>query len=135
MENVKELKVTSLSDLQSYSKGSVVELPEFAEGQPLIARMKRPSMLVMVKEGKIPNSLLKSANEIFKDGVGSFDKDNDDAMSELYDVIDIICEASLIEPTLSDIREAGLELTDEQMMAIFSYAQQGVEALKSFRKE
>lgn len=134
MEN-EELKVTSLADLQSYKKGSVVELPPFAEGQPLVARMIRPSMLVMVKEGKIPNSLLKSANEIFQDGVGSFDADKDTAMSELFDVIDIICDASLVEPTLSDIKSAGLNLTDEQMMAIFSYAQQGVKALESFRQE
>ena len=43
-------------------------------------------------------------------------------------------KASLEEPSFDDIKEAGLELTDEQMMAIFSYSQEGVKALESFRK-
>ena len=98
-----------------------------------MARLTRPSMLAMVKEGKIPNTLLTSANEIFQNGVGSYDSEDKDALKELFDVIEIICEASLLEPTLSDIKNAGITLTDEQMMFIFSYAQQGVKALESFR--
>lgn len=129
----KELKITSLVELQSYRDGKVIELPPFAEGQPFVARVTRPSMLMLVKEGKIPNTLLTSANEIFQNGAGSYDTEDKDALGELFDVIDIICDASLLEPTLQDIKDAGLSLTDEQMMFLFSYAQNGVKALDSFR--
>ena len=40
-----------------------------------------------------------------------------------------------MEPTLQQIKSAGLELSDDQIMAIFSYTQVGVKALESFRSK
>lgn len=57
-KNMKPMAVTTLHDLQTYTSGSIVKLPDFAEGQPLIARLKRPSMLALAAHGQIPNSLL-----------------------------------------------------------------------------
>ena len=34
----REVNVTSIEDLKNYANGTVVEMPPFAEGQPLIAR-------------------------------------------------------------------------------------------------
>ena len=51
----------------------------------------------------------------------------------MFDIVTIICQESLIEPSYAEIQEAGLELTDDQMMAIFNYTQTGVRALKNFR--
>lgn len=132
-QDTQKLNVTSLRELETYKEGKIIELPPFAEGQPFVARIKRPSMLALVKEGKIPNSLLTSANSIFQNGVGSYDSEDREALKELFDVIDIICDASLVEPTLQDIKDIGLSLTDEQMMFLFSYTQNGVKALDSFR--
>lgn len=132
-QNVQKLSVTSLRELETYKDGKIIELPPFAEGQPFVAKIKRPSMLALVKEGKIPNSLLTSANSIFQNGVGSYDSEDKEALKELFDVIDIICDASLVEPTLQEIKDVGLSLTDEQMMFLFSYTQNGVKALDSFR--
>ena len=56
-------------------------------------------------------------------------------MKQLYDVLDIIASETLVEPTYEDIKNVGLELTDEQMMFLFNYSQQGVKALESFRTE
>ena len=60
-----ELKVTSFESLQEYAKGQIVELPPFAEGQPFVARLVRPSLLDMVSDGTIPNPLIASANKLF----------------------------------------------------------------------
>lgn len=125
--------VTTVKDLEKYAQGTIVALPDFAEGQPFVARMRRPSMLALVKQGAIPNSLLVTANELFQDGVGMYDSENKDALSEIFNVVEIIAEASLIQPSYEDIKRAGLQLTDEQLLAIFSYSQQGVSALESFR--
>lgn len=127
------LSVTSLSDLQKYSEGTVVRLPDFAEGQPFVAKLRRPSMLILAKSGKIPNALLGTANELFMKGSGGLDTDDPSMLGNFYDTCKVICEASLIEPTLDDIEAAGLELTDNQLMAIFSYSQSGVKALEPFR--
>lgn len=127
------MQVTSLMDLQSYARGTVIRFPDFSEGQPFVARVKRPSLLVLAKSGKIPNTLLSSAGELFTKGSSGLDTDNENMLSEMYDIMHIICESALIQPTMAEIESVGLELSDDQMMAIFNYTQAGVKALESFR--
>ena len=62
------MNITTLADLQSYAAGTIVRFPDFAEGQPFVARVRRPSMLVLAKQGKIPNTLLTAAGELFSKG-------------------------------------------------------------------
>lgn len=129
-------QITSLQNLKTYTKGQIVELPPFAEGMPFVARLKRPSMLALVKSGKIPNELLKTANDLFmgrsnKSSGGS----NINELKEMFTIFDALCEASFVEPTWEEIKESGMELTDDQYTFIFNYSQQGVKALKSFRSQ
>lgn len=131
----REVNVTSIEDLKNYANGTVVEMPPFAEGQPLIARLKRPSILGMAKQGKIPNSLLVKANELFLQNGAGLDAEEEDTMKQLYDVLDLIANETLVEPTYEELKSVGLELTDEQMMFLFNYSQRGVKALESFRTE
>ena len=127
------LEVTSLEDLKKYAEGTIVKLPDFGNGQPFVARMRRPSMLALAKAGQIPNSLLVTANEMFNSG--KKDTDDEDLMTNMFSVMEVICDAALIEPTYSQIKEAGLELSDDQILAIFNYTQVGVKALDNFREE
>lgn len=129
---VDSLVPSNVVDLKRYVGGAVIQLPDFGPGQPFYARLKRPSMLALVKSGKIPNALLTTANELFtnKAGVNTEDKE---MLSDLFGVMDAICEASLLEPTYQELKENGIELTDEQLMFIFNYSQTGVKALNSFR--
>ena len=129
------MNITSAVDLQSYAAGAVVRFPDFAEGMPFVARVRRASMLVLAKSGKIPNALLTTAGELFSKGGGGLDADNTNMLGDMYDIMRIMCEASLIQPTLQEIEGAGLQLSDDQMMAIFNYSQAGVKALEPFRKE
>lgn len=130
----KKEQVTSLEQLKQYVNGNIVRLPDFAEGQPFVAKLKRPSILGMAKQGKIPNSLLVKTNELFVQS-GSLDTEENGMMQEIYDVIDLIASETFVEPTYEEIKSTGIELTDEQMMFIFNYSQQGVKALESFRTE
>lgn len=129
------MSITSITDLQTYAEGSVVRLPDFAEGQPFVARIRRPSMLVLAKQGKIPNTLLSAAGDLFAKGGKGIDPDNENMLGDMYEIMHIICEASLIQPTLKEIEGVGLQLSDDQMMMIFNYSQAGVKALESFRQE
>lgn len=130
-----DLKVTSIEELVKMSRGEVVALPPFSDGTEFIARLKRPSMMALAKSGKIPNSLLKAANSLFAEGISeSFDAMDEDMLTKCFDLLDIICEASFVEPAYSEIKAAGIELTDEQYMFVFGYAQNGVRQLESFRQ-
>lgn len=131
--DIEDLKITSVSDLHAYGQGKVVRLPDFAEGQPFVARLRRPSMLVLAKQGKIPNALLASANTLFNEGGGGLDADNPNMLKDIFDVCEVIARAALMQPTYDEIVAAGVELSDNQMMAIFSYTQNGIKALESFR--
>lgn len=124
--------ITTIDQIREYNKGKIIELPAFSDGQPFIAKVRRPSMLVLVKQGKIPNSLLNQATHLFKEGAGALGNDN--TINDLYDIMETICESALVSPSYSEIKNAGLTLNDQQMMAIFSYTQQGVKALESFRE-
>lgn len=129
------MKITTITDLQNYASGTVVRFPDFAEGQPFVARVRRPSMLVLAKQGKIPNTLLTAAGELFTKGGGGIDADNVEMLGQVYDICKIICSAALVEPTMDDIESAGMELSDDQLMAVFNYTQNGIKALEPFRKE
>lgn len=133
--NEVNLKITSFEDLKSYKAGQLVELPPFADGQPFVAKLRRPSMMVLAKEGKIPNDLLGVAGQLFaQGGAGLAAKSGkDDTLKDMYEICNIICNAALVSPTMQQIEDAGMELSDDQMIAIFNYSQTGVKSLKTFR--
>ena len=128
----RQLKVTPIYELEKYAKGEVVEFPPFAENQPFVAKVKRPSMMVLMKTGKIPNSLLATANSIFSGN--SSNAEDEDFYKDMLDILDVIAEASFVEPTWQELKEANIELTDEQYTFLFNYTQRGVRALAPFRK-
>lgn len=133
MEN--ELKVTKIEDLIKIKDGELVELPNFSNDVPFVARLKRPSMLGMIKTGRIPNDLLDEANGLFTNGAvktinNSIDRE---VMVKMFELFEVICEEALVEPSYKDLKDAGISLTDEQQIAIFSYTQSGVKALEPFR--
>lgn len=129
-----ENKITSIDELVQVSKGAIVELPPFVEGHKFFARLKRPSMLKLVKANKIPNELLTSANSLFAQGTRSLNTMDKAMMNNLFGVMDIICEEAFVEPTYKELKEAGVELTDDQIAFIFGYTQNGVKQLESFRE-
>lgn len=132
----KEIQVTSLTKLKEYSAGQVVELPPFAEGMPFIARLRRPSLLALCKSGKIPNSLLSTANSLFTGRPPEKKAAKADTqMKEYFEVFDAICEAAFVEPTWDELKQNNIQLTDDQYTYIFNYTQNGVKALESFRIE
>lgn len=117
-------KITSIGDLESLKKGEVIELPPFDENTPFTARLKRPSLLTLCKNGTIPNSLLATAQKIFEG-----EKTGD--ILKYGDVLHIVAKSALVEPAYEGIKEL---LTDDQLTLIFNYTQTGVLALLPFRE-
>lgn len=130
-----ELKVTSIEQLKQDSSGELVELPKFKNNSEFVARLRRPSLLKLVRSGKIPNTLLTKTNELFIESGKGFDTDDTKLLDELFEVLEIIAGETFVEPKYEDIVNAGIELTDEQLMFLFTYSQQGVQDLETFRTE
>ena len=132
MENI---KVTSIDQLKIMSGGEIVKLPPFIQGQDVYAKLGRPSMLKLVQSGQIPNSLLRTANMLFSGGVNEELDRDDEFMKDLFDLIDVLAGAVFVEPSWSELKQAEIELTDEQYMFIFNYTQEGVKQLEPFRED
>ena len=132
MENI---KVTSIDQLKIMSGGEIVKLPPFIQGQDFYAKLRRPSMLKLVQSGQIPNSLLRTANMLFSGGVNEELDRDDEFMKDLFDLIDVLAGAVFVEPSWSELKQAEIELTDEQYMFIFNYTQEGVKQLEPFRED
>lgn len=136
---MEEKRVCTLEDLKKAFGGEIIDLPGFSSEMPVFTvRLRRPSLMAMVKNGKIPNDLLTEANTLFTRGAaGSMNSniDNPDAMKNMFDILDALCEAAFVEPTYKDIKSIGVELTDEQYLAVFNYTQNGVDSLKQFHTD
>ncbi len=127
-----DLKVTNIEDLKKVAQGEVIQLPQFSQGIPFNARVKRVSLLNLVRKGVVPNKLLSAAEELFY-GKQSL-KENVD-LAQMTNVMYIMAENALVEPSIDELKNVGLELTDEQIVALFNYTQEGISELDSFREE
>ena len=128
------LKVTNINDLRKIAEGEVVELPGFS-GAPFVARLKQASLVKLVSSGRIPNKLLGIATALFNSDTDKLNKELEkkEGIQGLHEIMSAMAEACLVEPTMKDIEDAGLELRDIQLSAIFNYSQRGVEGLETFR--
>jgi len=119
-----EKKITTTGDLDNLKKGEVIELPPFDEGTPLVARLRRPSLLTLCKNGTIPNTLLATAQKIYEG-----EKHGD--IKNFSEVLHAVVKSALVEPKYEEVADI---LTDEQLTAIFNYTQTGILGLLPFRE-
>lgn len=126
------MEVTSLEELKQIAQGEVIPLPGFVVDKQFCARVKRVSLLGLVQKGVIPNSLLSAANELFY-GKNSNNKNVD--MKEISNVMIIMAESTLVEPSVDQLKEIDLSLTDEQIVALFNYTQKGLKAIEKFPQD
>ena len=111
-----------------------VELPGFEEGQKVVVRLRKVSILGLASSGKIPNTLMGAVNKLFGEGqkgttaeeVASKSVEN---LAEMAKLLDLIAENALVEPKYSEVGEF---LTDDQKNAIFEYSQSGVKKVEPF---
>lgn len=122
------MAVVNLKELQV---GAEVPIPDFNGEGEITVRLKRPSILSMAAKGMIPNGLMAAAQKVFTEDTSNGDVD----VSQIGGVMDIVAEAALVDPTYAEIKEAGFELTDDQVSHIFTFVQGGVNGLKKFRTE
>lgn len=127
-----EFKVTSLDEIKKVACGEIVPLQGFYGDEPFVVRLKRPSLLSLAAGKQVPNQLLSTAYTLFygDDKSGKVEK-NIASNAEVYK---IVAKAALVEPTYEQLEEAGVSLTDTQLIEIWQFSQFGVTALNNFRK-
>lgn len=124
------MATTPVHDFMKYADGIEIEIPGFLAEETISVRLRRPSLMLLAAEGKIPNSLLASVEELFEKG----DK-NTVPFKERGEIFRIVAMASLVSPSWEELQSAGLNLTDLQLLYIYNFAQTGVDSLRRFREK
>ena len=132
------MQVTSLEQLKNIKITDIVNLGKFEDGTELIAEVKKPNLMQLMVEGKVPNTLMPTAMGMFKSGSGELVNkaiDDVDSLKDLVGMMEVFAEASLVNPSYAQIKEIGLSLTEKQLIGILQFTQGGVKALENFRMQ
>ena len=116
--------------LTELAQGTEIELPGFAAEETISVRLRRPSLMLLAAEGKIPNTLLASVEDLFEKG----DK-NTVSFKERAEIFRIVAMASLVSPSWEELQNAGVNLTDLQLLYIYNFSQTGIDTLRRFREK
>ena len=73
---------------------------------------------------------MKTARKIFYSGLSP----DGGSLEEEGRVLLEIARAAMISPSLDQLEAAGIDLTDEQLVAVFQFTQLGAKALDRFRR-
>ena len=123
-----ELKVISAREFRRKAT-RIIEIDGFEPGEKIAVRIKPASLLNLMMSGKLPNNLLGTVNELFDQDIKSkpmqLFEQNGDKIKDIMEIIDLVCEQSLVEPTYEEIKDV---ITDTQKMQIMAEAQGNVNA-------
>ena len=128
MEKQSGANYDALADARARTAVQEVELPGFGDGRPWRVRLRRVSLLGLAHTGKIPNGLMAAVSDLYQHGVC-----RNTNLTQAADTMYLMAGEALAEPTLAQLEDSGVTLTDEQLTAIYLYAQRGVDALRPFR--
>ena len=117
-----------MNSVESIKTSQIVRIPGWCE-DTWECELKRPSLLALAAKGAIANPLMKTARKLFYSGI-SPDAGN---LEEEGRVLLEIAKAALVRPSYDELEQSGIELTDEQLVAIFQFTQLGAKALAGFR--
>jgi len=108
------------------------QLPGWEKDVPFVCRLRRPQLTNMAEiAGFIPNPLLGTIDEMFFPTPGK--KQAQASPEQRSKIMRLMAKYALVEPTLDELDQAGVELTDEQYAAIYLYALGGLDTLSRFR--
>lgn len=124
---IEELRAKAIKDL---------EVPGFEEGETLIFKVKKASLMGLVTQGKVPNHLLGVAMEMMGQKrdkkAKKEEKSEAEELKEAAQLVELYCRLCMVEPTYEEMEDI---LTDEQYQAIFDFGINGVTKLADFRKD
>lgn len=108
----------------------VYVLSGWAPDEEFQVKLRRPTIYNMAAMGYIPNPIMGAVQTMFS---GNSQKiDAIDARKQGEAVV-AMAKFAMLEPTYQEVIDAGLMLTDDQLIEIYTFALGGAPALAAFR--
>lgn len=124
--NIEELRAKALKE---------IEIPGFYEGdEPIKIKVKKPAMMSLMAQGKVPNTLMNTAMQVTGEGKNIKPEDiniDDGSLQDIGELMELFCISCMVEPTYEDVKDI---LTDEQIATIFNFATKGINDISPFRE-
>lgn len=123
------LSIEQLRDMAT----SVIDIPDFENKGTIKVKVKKPSLMKMFSEGKIPNHLLGIATTMIKGKSKKQEKKSEmEETQDLIKMLELYCNVCLVEPSYKEFEDI---MTDIQKEAIFNWAMGDVAEASNFREE
>lgn len=112
---------------------TTIQIPSFDGLGTIDIKVKRPQLMAMMSQGKIPNRLLGIASKAVN-SVGFQYKSEDEVekAKELAEWIAFYCEICMVNPSYEEVKDI---ITDDQALSIYAWAVAPIDMLRSFRHE
>jgi len=123
--------ITNIDDIKT-KLDVEVELSGWTDDEPFRCVLRRPSMHQMVAAGIVPNPLIPTVERLFTATVPK--ELTPDERQQESEALIAIARATLREPSMAQLEEAGIQLTDNQILEIYAFAITGAKGLSSFRR-
>ena len=108
-----------------------IEIPDFDGVGIFNIKVKRPQLMAMMTQGKIPNRLLGVAAQATIGNRNKKEKqDPVQEAKELAEWIEFYCTICMVEPKYEEVKD---KITDDQALAIYAWAIAPIDVLRSFR--
>lgn len=127
-DNKQILSIAELTKMAS----PIIQIPDFEGSGKINIQVRKPRLLDMAKQGKIPNHLLSVANKMVGGQEQKPDLENNEMLKQTALMMELYCEACMVKPTYKEFKNI---MTDEQGEAIFNWAVGGVSDLDRFRED
>ena len=110
-----------------------IELPGWYGGEAITVRVKRPNFYHLLARDCVPNPLIPVVQKMFVHGFDAGDVAS--ATPEFARALLTIAGETLVEPTLTQLTEAGVELTDDQLLELLSRRMRVSRDIGQYKKE
>lgn len=108
-----------------------VEISGWNPEERVRVKLKKPSMVNMISNGRVPNPLLGTVSRLLQGDPVELKKADE---AETAVAVRHVVKEALISPSLDELNAAGVELTDDQYMEIYAWVLGGVAGLDRFRR-
>lgn len=127
------MAVTSIHEIlaQAPVQPEEITISGWKPDSEITVRAKKPSFYYLIANKAALNPLIPELEKLFVKHDRSGHKN---AGGDFAKALICIAKECLVEPTYSELEEAGVELTSDQLTELSLYATEGPEYLRSFRE-